>query len=101
MENKIEVIQLKRNRGKTHQLILESIESGNTIVCCNEMQKRNIIRRVEIDFPNDSIPEPFTFNDFLEKKYRGRRDIKGFLIDNLDLLFEVMTPIPILAVTLR
>ena len=95
----MEVIMGGRGSGKTKKLIQLSSSSWKYIVCKDEKE----IERIT-DFAREMglrIPFPITYRDFLEKKYYGR-GIKGFLIDNADMLIQNLSPVvPIDVITIR
>ena len=45
------------------------------------------------------IPLPITYIEFVNKEYHSK-GISGFLIDNLERLFEYMSDVPVHAVTM-
>lgn len=93
----MKIITKKKFGGKTHELIVMSAISGDYIVCksihdASEIQSRAIDMGLH-------IPLPITYDEFIEKQYSGR-NIKGFLIDNVDVLLDYISKIPISAITL-
>lgn len=90
-------IILGRGKGKTTQLIELSGNTSSYIVCINQRECHRIVsiaREMKID-----IPFPLTYDEFINKKYYGK-GIKGFLIDNAELLLEYMSSVKIDAITL-
>jgi hypothetical protein len=93
----MEKIIMKRGYGKTTQLIKKSAETKNYIVCRNSDEAREIqckAMKLGLD-----IPFPITYTEFIEKKYCGK-NINGFLIDNVDILLEFISNVPVNAITL-
>jgi len=84
--------------GKTFQLIKESHATGFHIVCIN--QKEAIRVHSEAKQFSFNIPLPLTFHEFINKDYQAR-EIKGFLIDNADMLIQELSSVPIGCITLR
>lgn len=87
-----------RGFGKTYQLIKESSVTGNYIVCHN----MNAASEVMSDAKRYgfSIPMPITHDEFIERRYSGR-NINGFLIDNVEMLLDRLSPmVPIKTITL-
>lgn len=74
-----------RQAGKTTQLIQMSAENGYYIVVPTQRDAAWVAeqaRQMELD-----IPFPLTFDEFVQHRYYGK-GIKGFLIDNADLLWQ-------------
>lgn len=85
-----------RGGGKTTQALLESQETGYTLVTypaiVDSYKKKHLhstLKGLE-NINYNKIPEPISFKDFLGEKYRGK-DIKGFIIDDLTGLFDVIS----------
>lgn len=82
----MKVICKPRNSGKTTQLIKESHDKWLYIVCINreaaDWTFDYAIHKLGIDIPN-----PITFDDLVKGKFCAR-GIKGFLIDDFDLMIE-------------
>lgn len=79
-------------------LICESEKTGAYIVCpAREDVERilNAATRLKLN-----IPCPLTFYEFLEGKYHGK-GITGFLIDDVDLLLQRLSDVPVNAVGIR
>jgi len=89
---------MPRGCGKTFQLIKMSHESGNYIVC-HSMQEADRIHQEARDL-GFSIPLPITYDEFIKRKYNGK-GIKAFLIDNVELLLDTISTIPINAITMN
>lgn len=84
--------------GKTKQLIEMSSKDWLYIVCMDDKE----VERIS-SFANElglDIPFPITFNEFKNSFYYGKH-IKGFLIDNADMLLKTLTRVPIKAITMR
>ena len=83
----MKVIVLGRGKGKTHQLIKLSAEKFYYIVCPNRQAVEMTFSRAQKMELN--IPFPITHDDFIRRNYYGK-GIKGFLIDDVDMLLERM-----------
>ncbi len=93
----MKIIHGSRRSGKTTKLIQISSEKGFHIVCLCDNELCRVIKMA-----NDmgkKIPKPITFGQFLSDCYLGM-DINGFLFDNLDIMLQQMTSIPIHTITL-
>ncbi|MFW5847491.1 MAG: hypothetical protein ACOCVF_01040 [bacterium] len=90
-------IIMEKGCGKTHQLILKSASTGHYIVCFDSNEASRIQSKA-MDM-GVQIPFPLTFSEFLNKEYYAR-NIKGFLIDNVEMLIQELTSVPIRAITL-
>lgn len=85
-----------RGTGKTIELIKLSNELWNYIMCLDRKRADEVFamaNKLEIDIPN-----PFTFEEFINHKYGPY--CRGFLFDDLDLILQRMTKIPINAITM-
>lgn len=89
---------MSRGGGKTLLLVQMSHSTGKYIVC-ESMDVADQIR--EFAFRNKyKIPLPITYDDFLNRRYRGK-NIEGFLIDDVEKLCQYISKeVPILAITL-
>lgn len=94
----IEVILRPRRAGKTYELVKKASEENLYIICANRTQVR---ATQDVARQNGFvIPFPMTWQEFIEKQYYGR-NINGFVIDNLDMCLQSMTPVEIKAVSLN
>lgn len=93
----MEKIIMKRGYGKTTQLIKKSAETRNYIVC-RDFKEACRIHQDAIKM-GLNIPLPITYTEFIEKKYCGK-NINGFLIDNVDILLEYISNVPVNSITL-
>jgi hypothetical protein len=93
----MEKIMMNRGFGKTHQLIKKSSITGDCIVCKDFNESSRIFDVAQQ--MGLKIPMPISFHEFLRGEY-SRRGIKGFLIDNADLLLKYISNVPITAITL-
>jgi hypothetical protein len=85
-----------RRSGKTTKLIELSSKEELTIIC---------ISRRHVDLVSDqarkmvkNIPQPFTFDQLLSGKLKGRH-IKGFLFDDLDAMLQTLCDSPVYAIS--
>jgi hypothetical protein len=93
----MEKIILERGKGKTAELIKKSAESGHYIVCSSIDEASRIsaqARSMGLD-----IPLPISYREFIAREYSST-NIKGFLIDNADLLIQVISRVPVTAITM-
>lgn len=93
----MEKIILERGLGKTKSLIVKSARFGHYIVCANFDEAHRIKSFAEE--MGLKIPLPITYREFVNKEYHSK-GISGFLIDNLERLFEYMSDVPVHAVTM-
>jgi hypothetical protein len=84
--------------GKTTELIKHCAKHGGTIVTHNTF----LVKRIEkmVTDLGLEIPKPITYAEFIEARYRGRRDIPEFYIDDAEKLLQSMSHIPVTAITL-
>jgi hypothetical protein len=93
----VEIYAKPRQGGKTTDLIRLAADGFLYIVCVNHAEAYRIAEQArEMGF---DIPFPMTWNEFVHDPPQGRQ-IKGFVIDNLDLCIQMMVPEPIRAVSL-
>ncbi len=84
----MQIISRKRRMGKTTELIRMSAETFAYIVVPtkNDASKvSQMAREMGLD-----IPFPLSFDEFIRGQYYGK-NIKGFLIDNADMLLQYMS----------
>jgi hypothetical protein len=94
----MKTIVAERNSGKTTELIKMSSDSGDSIVCYNQKEALGVYwHAIHTGY---EIPFPLTYDEFIENRYLGKW-VKGFLIDNVDMLLDYMTKfrVPIRAIT--
>lgn len=85
-------------KGKTTKLIEISARSREVILCRDENTRAGIMRSAASK--KLKIPEPMTYSEFSRKGYYGVRDVKGFLIDDVDVFVQTLTRVPITGLTL-
>ena len=74
--------------GKTTQFIRIAAKHNYYIVVKNGDEARRVKHEaIKIGY---DIPFPLTYREFLEKQYFGR-GIKGFLIDNVDMMLQELS----------
>lgn len=83
----MELIRTERARGKTTHLIHMSHKNGDYIVCHSQDECSRIA--AEAKDIGKNIPFPISYDEFISKDYHAK-GIKGFLIDNVDLLMAHM-----------
>lgn len=82
--------------GKTTQLIERSATTGDKIVCASGERINSVMSlATHLGY---QIPIPISYSDFLNKRYAMGGNL-GFLIDDLEDFFGVISPNPISAVT--
>lgn len=95
----MEIIYKKRNMGKTHDLLelANNTEGHNLIVC----HGRNAVDEVwALILKNEyNLPQPITFDDFINNRYHGM-SFDNFFMDNVDLCLQSMSAVGIKAITL-
>ena len=79
------------------EVIKMSAEKDYYIVCQNRKECSRIFHIAQELGLN--MPFPVSFDEFLEKRYCGRH-IKGFIIDNADMLLQYLAQAPIKCITL-
>jgi hypothetical protein len=83
--------------GKTLELIKMSHLTSNYIVCSSKKEAGMVEDMAkELGY---KIPLPITYDEFINKKYYGK-NIKGFLIDDADMLLQYISEVKIVAITL-
>jgi len=83
--------------GKTTELIKMSHENGGYIVCSTQQEVQRIFQlSIELEC---TIPFPISFDEFIHHEYHSR-GIKEFYIDNVDMLIQYLSDVPIKAITL-
>ena len=85
-----------RASGLTTELVKKSSETGAYIVChyAAVSSIEESARAMDL-----KIPQPITYDEFINKKYEGKT-IKGFLIDDADYLLKTMTSVEIDVITM-
>lgn len=94
----MKIIVRPRRAGKTYDLIKQAAEENLYIICPNRSQVHDIAdqaRKMEL-----VIPFPLTWQEFIQQQYYGKH-IEGFVIDNLDICIQSMSPVEIKAVSLN
>ena len=85
-----------RQTGKTMELIKLSAEGWYYIVCHSRQEAHRVYGKA-IEMGLD-IPLPITYDEFLGRQYHSR-GVRGFLIDNADMLLSRLSSVPIIAFT--
>lgn len=83
--------------GKTTNLIRQAHTTGFTIVCNTSKRCRAVMEQA--NFLQIAIREPIPFQDFLDRRWYGL-GCMGFLFDDIDMILQGLSPLPIGAVTL-
>ena len=84
----MQIILRKRQMGKTTELIRMSAETFAYIVVPTKNDASRVFqmaKKMGLD-----IPFPLSFDEFIRGQYHGK-NIKGFLIDNADMLLQYMS----------
>lgn len=95
----MKVITRPRQGGKTTEVIKLASRTYAYIICPDRQQVQHVAslaRKMGVD-----IPFPLTWREFLEKQYYGAGIKGGFVIDNLDMCLQQMTPVEIHGVSLN
>ncbi|CAL2108200.1 conserved hypothetical protein [Tenacibaculum sp. 190524A02b] len=90
-------ILLPRNQGKTSKLIKESAKEGYYIICESRQSAHIIAEQARL--MNLDIPFPICYEEFDRKQYCAR-NIRGFLLDNVDWYLQSKTTVPIKTITI-
>jgi hypothetical protein len=93
----MEIVCRSRRNGKTLEAIKKSAKTGSYLICRDQKECHRVAqvaREMGID-----INFPISFDEFLKGLYSGRR-IKGFVVDNADMLLQSLTHVPIKLITL-
>jgi len=93
----MEIIYKGRGKGKTLDLIRMASENNFDIVA-RDMKTVDYIFNLAKKH-NLSISYPLTYHEFISKKYYGK-GIKGFLIDDAEMLLQYLTNVPIKAISI-
>ena len=94
----MEVVALGRQKGKTRRAIEQAHKTKAYIVCANKRECQRIFE--EAQKLKLSIPLPITYAEWFEIGYTGG-NIKGFIIDNVELLVQYLTNVPIEMITVN
>lgn len=95
----MKVIAKPRQTGKTTDL-LKLAEKNFSYIVCPTILEANSLYAYACD-QKINIPQPISWYEFLEKKYYQHGIKGGFMIDNLDMCIQSMSPVEIKAVTLN
>ena len=94
----MKVIARPRQGGKTTDLVKLAAQEFLYVVCPDRHQVRHV-QRMAAEMGLD-IPFPMTWGEFLRCDYHSK-GVQGFVIDNLDLCIQSMSPVvPVRAVSL-
>jgi len=94
----MKVICGKRGDGKTTELIKLAAKDYLYIVCIDHDEAFRVSEQAQA--MGLEIPFPLTFNEFVNRKFHSK-GIKGFLVDNADLLISFMASgVPVKAVSI-
>ena len=93
----MKIIYGDRHSGKTTELINMAHKRGGYIVCLNHNEAYRIAMVAREMGLN--INFPLSYSEFLLKQY-NRMGIIEFYIDNVEMLIQVMSKVPIEAITL-
>ena len=91
-----EIIVRGRQGGKTTELIRRAAETGTYIVCTDQRRARQVaVQARELGL---SIPFPPTAGEWQRRQYH-RPGVKGLLFDDLDMIIQGLSAVPVLAAT--
>lgn len=93
----MEVIYDGRRTGKTTTLINWAYSENLIVVCANFSMAENLKRQSE---ELGTPVEVMTWDMWVNKKYYGRKDFNGFVIDELGICLQNQSNMPIKAVTI-
>jgi hypothetical protein len=94
-ENQMKVFKGKQT-GKTTKLIEMASESGDYIVVANTQRADFVFKKAKE--MNKVIHLPITFDEFVQGRYGSM--ITGFLIDDVDQIMQMISRVPVNAITL-
>lgn len=94
----MEIIYMGRRCGKTTRAIKAAAEHFAYIVCMN-MDNCTAVFNQAKEMGLD-IPFPITMREFVSGEYAGK-GVKGFVIDNADMLLQSISKVPIRAITIN
>lgn len=98
----MELIILPRAAGKTTKLIKKSAALGLRIVCLSQSECARI--KYQAESMHLQIQEPVTYSEFISCRTCLGLRVKGYLIDNAEMLLEQMCRMngaPLVAVTMN
>lgn len=90
----MQIINYPRAAGKTHRIVQMAIEHNYDILVFDQNERIRLLQTFR-DLKPDQV---FTMATIQSRK--GRRDYNGTVVDNLDLIFQMMLPTPVKAITL-
>jgi hypothetical protein len=95
-ERMTEIIVRPRLGGKTTELIRRSAETGAYIVCTDFRRATQVMRQAkDMDL---TVPFPICVGEWQERAYYPP-GVPGLLFDDLDRIIQLLSPVPVLAVT--
>lgn len=94
----MKIIIKPRGKGKTTDLINLCANNNYSLIVVGTQENARMVFEAAKKMKKP-IPMPITYRDFLENRYAGQ-NIDTFLIDNVDLLLQWTTRVPIEAITL-
>jgi hypothetical protein len=83
--------------GKTMELIYLAEQTQSYIVC-HSLEECSRIAAIAKEAER-IILFPISYDEYIQKKYFGK-NIRGFLIDNVEELIQHMSTVPILGITM-
>lgn len=92
----MKIFNQARQSGKTTKLI-EMAHADKLIVVCPSYQIAMYVKQMAEDM--EKPVEVMTWDMWVNKKYYGRKDFNGFVIDELLLCLQYQSNVPIKAVT--
>jgi hypothetical protein len=91
-----EIIVRGQAGGKTTELIRRAAEAGAYIVCTDTRRAGQVMRLArELGL---TIPMPLTVGEWQERAYYPP-GTRGLMFDDLDRIVQLLSPVPVLAVT--
>ena len=82
----MKVICRTRQMGKTTDLLQDAVDEGWIFVCHNIQEKERLERICRE--ANQIPPTIWTYDHMLHAAWHGRRELKGLVIDNVDMLLQ-------------
>ena len=93
----MKIIVRPRQGGKTTELVKMAHKHNGYIVCLNHLEVARVFE--ESQHMECKINFPITFHEFLNHEYNDK-GVKKFYIDNVEMLIQQLTNVPIEAITL-
>lgn len=94
----MKIIIKPRGKGKTTDLINLCANNNYSLIVVHTQENARLVFEAAKRLKKH-IPMPITYQEFIENRYSAQ-NVDTFLIDNVDMLLQRMTRVPIEAITL-